>query len=159
DTVDHWAKLFLERYARKHHGPSTLRQCRHVFDNIMLPAWSGRTVHAVTRRDFRELVEAVATAPPIMAHRAHRPVRKPFAWLVGKAVLTASPCAGIKPPAKEHARDRVLSDEEIVRLWAACDAVGGRAGAAIKLLLLTGQRVGEVVSLRRSEIAGDTWSL
>src|SRR5262245_15244133 len=35
DTVDHWAKLFLERYARKHHRPSTLRQCEHVFDDIM----------------------------------------------------------------------------------------------------------------------------
>src|SRR5262249_45251687 len=38
DTVDHWAKLFLERYAHKHHRPSTLRQCEHVFDDIMLPA-------------------------------------------------------------------------------------------------------------------------
>src|SRR5262249_44821196 len=57
------------------------------------------------------------------------------------------------------ARDRVLSDDEIVKLWAACETIGGTAGPAIKLLLLTGQRCGEVVGLRRSEINGDVWTL
>src|SRR5262249_26751559 len=56
DTIDHWAKLFLERYSAKHTRPQTQRQCRHVFNSIVLPAWSGRSVHAITRRDFRELV-------------------------------------------------------------------------------------------------------
>jgi integrase len=53
----------------------------------------------------------------------------------------------------------VLSDDEIRALWSACDEIGGRAGAAIKLALLTGQRIGEVVGMRRSEIAGDVWTL
>ena len=159
DTVDHWAKLFLERYARKHHRPTTLKQCEHVLRRIAVPVWSGRTVHAFTRRDFRELVEAIAEDRPIMANRAHAHLRRFFGWLVEQDVLLASPCTGIKPPAREHPRDRALSDDEIQRLWLACDVVGGRAAAAVKLLLLSGQRAGEVLGLRRSEITGDTWSL
>src|SRR5262249_20631987 len=127
DTIDHWAKLFLERYSAKHTRPQTQRQCRHVFNSIVLPAWSGRSVHAITRRDFRELVEAIAEDRPIMANRAHAHLRRFFGWLVEQDVLPASPCIGVKPPAKEHARDRVLTDDEVRRLWLACDAVGGRA--------------------------------
>src|SRR5262249_38035096 len=103
DTIDHWAKLFFERYARKRHRPTTLKQCELVFRSIVLPAWSGRIVHAITRRDFRELVEAIAEDRPIMANRAHAHVRRFFGWLVEQDVLLASPCAGVKPPAKEHA--------------------------------------------------------
>src|SRR5262245_2649036 len=47
-TVDHWAKLFLERYVRKDTRPNTQGQYEHVFRNIMLPAWSGRSVHSIT---------------------------------------------------------------------------------------------------------------
>jgi integrase len=159
DTVDHWAELFLERYVRKHTRRNTQKQCEHVFRNIMLPAWSGRTVHDISRRDFRELVETVAEDRPIMANRAHSYMRKLFGWLIEQDVLAASPCTGVRPPAKEHARDRLLTDDEVRRLWLACDARGGREGAVVKLLLLTGQRLGEVVGMRRSEIVGDTWSL
>jgi integrase len=159
DTVDHWARLFLERYVRKHTRPATQKQCEHVFRNIMLPKWSGRVIHDVARKDVRELLEAVAEDRPVMANRAHAHARRFFSWLCEQDVIAASPCTGVKPPAKEHARERVLTDDEIRRLWLACESVGGRTGTCVKLLLLTGQRLGEVSGLRRSEIVGDTWSL
>src|SRR5262249_928571 len=124
-----------------------------------LPAWSGRVVHEIERRDVRELVEAVAQDRPVMANRALAHLSKFFNWLCEQDVLKASPCAGVRPPAKEKARERVLSDDEIVALWRACDAVGGREGTVVKLLVLTGQRLGEVIGMCRTEINGDTWSL
>jgi integrase len=160
DTIDHWAKLFLERHARKNTRRNSWRQAQHVFDNIVLPAWSGRSVHDVTRKDVRQLIEDIAEDRPVMANRALSHLRKFCSWLVEHDALVASPCTGVRAPHRETARDRVLTDEEIVRLWHACDAIGGPAGAAVKLLLLTGQRVGEVVSgMRRSAISGDVWSL
>jgi integrase len=159
DTVDHWVKIFLERYARKHTRPNTWRQAEHVFSNIVLPVWSGRSIHDIARKDVRALVEDVAEDRPIMANRALAHVSKLFNWLCERDAIAASPCAGVKPPAKERARDRVLTDDEIKRLWAACDVIGGRIGACAKLLLLTGQRLGEVCGMRRSEITGDTWVL
>jgi integrase len=159
DTVDHWAKHFLDRYVRKHTRPASQRQVEHVLDDIVLPVWRGRLVHDIQRRDIRELVEAVAEDRPVMANRAHAHIRRFFSWLCEQDVIASSPCVGVKPPAKETARDRILSDDEIRALWVACDTVGGFAGPAIKLLLLTGQRCGEVVGMRRSEITGDMWSL
>jgi integrase len=159
DTVERWAAHFIERHAKRKTRQNSWRQAVHVFDNIVLPAWRGRTVHDIKRRDVIELVESVAEDRPVMANRVHAHLSKFFNWLMERDAIEASPVAGTKPPSAEHARDRILSDDEIRQLWLACDAIGGRSGLAIKLMLLTGQRSGEVVGVRRSEITGDVWVL
>jgi integrase len=45
------------------------------------------------------------------------------------------------------------------RLWVACGDIGDPAGACIKILLLTGQRPGEVARMRREHIDGGWWTL
>lgn len=159
DTVERYAGLFIEQHAKRKTRKNSWRQAEHVFANIVLPAWHSRTVHAIQRRDVRELVEGVAADRPIMANRALAHLSKFFNWLCERDVIPASPCAGVKPPSKENARERILTDGEIKALWAACDAIGAPAGPAIQLMLLSGQRCGEVVGMRRSEISGDTWVL
>ena len=46
----------------------------------------------------------------------------------------------------------MLSDAEIRDVWQAADRIGGKFGALVKLLILTGQRRDEVASMRWSEI-------
>jgi integrase len=71
-----------------------------------------------------------------------------FNWAVKKRYLSDNPVEG----ATQHAtvaRSRVLSDEEIRAIWLACDGV---FGTIVKLLILTGQRRGEIAALRREWI-------
>jgi len=159
DTVENLAAQFIERHAKKKTRENSWRQAEYVINRIAVPVWRGRTVHDIKRRDVIDLIEGIAEDRPLMANRVLAHVRKFFSWLCERDIVAASPCVGVKPPAKERARDRILSDDEIVRLWAACDVVGGRVGPVVKLLLLTGQRLGEVVGMRRSEISGDVWVL
>jgi integrase len=60
--------------------------------------------------------------------------------------------ASIKAPARESSRDRVLSEEEIGRIWSACEGMGWPFGPLIQLLLVTGQREDEVAGMRWSDI-------
>ena len=159
DTVERWAAQFIELHARRKTRALTLAQYESVLRRLVLPAWRGRTVHDIKRRDVIELLEQIALDRPIMANRTHGVISKLFNWLCERDVIVASPCAGVKRPSEETARERVLTDREIKRLWLACDAIGGPAGACIKTLLLTGQRRSEVAGMRRSEISGDVWSL
>jgi integrase len=159
DTVDRLTAQFIDQYARRNTRPNSVKQAEHVFRNIVMPAWGGRTVHDIKRRDVHDLVNGVAEDRPVMANRVLAHLSKFFNWLCERDIVPASPCAGVKRPSQETARDRVLSDDEIVKLWAACETIGGTAGPAIKLLLLTGQRCGEVVGMRRSEISADVWTL
>jgi integrase len=159
DTVERWAAQFIELHARRKTRALTLAQYESVLRRLVLPAWRGRTVHDIKRRDVIELLEQIAVDRPIMANRTLGVLSKLFNWLCERDVIVASPCAGVKRPSEENARERVLTDPEIKRLWLACDAIGGPAGACIKTLLLTGQRRSEVAGMRRSEISGDVWSL
>jgi integrase len=159
DTVEQWAAHFIERHAKKKTRENTWRQTVHVFDDIVLPAWRGRVIHDIKRRDIIELIESVAEDRPIMANRVHAHLSKFFNWLCERDVIAASPCAGVKRPSAETARDRILSDAELKALWLACGDIGDPAGACIKILLLTGQRRSEVAGMRRGEINGDVWTL
>jgi integrase len=167
DTVANLAGQFLEKYAKQRTRPQTWKQYEGIFARIVLPAWRGRTVHEIKRRDVIELVERVAEgtgntpARPILANRTLGVVRKFFSWLAARDVVTASPCTGVVPPGKERARDRTLSDDEVVQLWRACDEISPLYGAAIRLLLLTGARRNEIAELPWSEIDPATrlWTL
>jgi integrase len=126
-----------------------------------LPAWRGRTVHDIQRRDIRELVESVAKDRPVMANRALAHLSKFFNWLCEQDIIAASPCAGVKPPTAERARDRVLSDEELRLVWRAADKLGGTFSPLVKMLALTGQRRDEVARMRWEELDLDArlWTL
>jgi integrase len=55
-------------------------------------------------------------------------------------------------------KDRVLNDDEPRRVWLALDTKGSRQMArAIKLLIVTGARVNEVIAAAKPEIKGDIW--
>ena len=56
-------------------------------------------------------------------------------------------------------RERVLADSEIPKFWAAFDTAGLVESTALKMILLTGQRTGEVVHMRREHIVDGWWKL
>jgi integrase len=68
---------------------------------------------------------------------------------------------GMKPPTKERARDRALTDDELRWFWRACETIDWPFGPLAKLLLLTAQRRDEVGGIEWSELSFDqkTWTL
>jgi integrase len=157
DTV---AKL-VEQYAKRH--LSTLKSGDHAkqfLDRFVIPAWGDRNVHDVTRRDVVDLLDGIVDSGRGMTANAVRAyTRAFFNWCVERDVLAVAPTMGVKPPVKPTRGDRVLSDDEIRWFWRACDEMGQPWGPIGKLLILTGQRRGEVVGMTTGEIKGDTWYL
>jgi integrase len=83
---------------------------------------------------------------------------------VEQDLLPTAPTAGVKAPAKETARERVLTDAELAAVWRAADALGPAARAFVRLLILTGQRRDEVAGLRWADVdldaaGGAVWTL
>jgi hypothetical protein len=76
-------------------------------------------------------------------------------------MLKTSPCLGVKPPAAERSRDRVLTDAELHNVWLAAGKIGGPFGALVQLLALTGQRRDEVAQMEWAviDLAGRLWAL
>ncbi len=66
---------------------------------------------------------------------------------------------GLSKPGAETQRDRVLSEDEIRAVWSACDAAPGIIADAFRLMLLTVQRRGEVLSMRWQDVDGAWWTI
>jgi integrase len=119
----------------------------------VLPRWRGHKVHEISRRDVIELLDTICDrGAPVMANRTLAAIRKFFNWCVERDVLQSSPCAGVRAPAVEKARDRVLSDAELSLIWRASVHLGYPWGPLVHLLMLTGQRANEIARLRWTEV-------
>ena len=174
DLFENVARDFIERYAMKSTRESSWRETARILGlrpdadgklveigGDVIPAWKGRKVQDITKRDVIVLLDAVNDRAPIMANRVLAAIRKLFNWCLARDVITVSPCRSVEPPAPENSRERILTDDEIKRLWSATEAEGWPFGPLVKMLLLTGQRLGEVSGMRWDEVDLDAklWTM
>lgn len=157
DLVETIVGQFLERHAK---GKKSHDEIKRMLDHDVLPAWRGRRIQDITRRDVIELMDGlVDRGVGPMTNRVFSVVRKLFNWCVGRDIIVASPFVGLRPPVAEISRDRVLTDDEIKAFWQGTETLGYPFGPLFRLMLLTGQREGEVAGMTTAELHGDLWSL
>jgi integrase len=152
DSVEAVVAAFLEKHAYRKTRASTAWAAERVFNRIVLPAWRGRTIGDIRKRDVIDLIEDVAASGRgCLANKTLAVLSKFFNWLVGRDELALSPVTGVERPYQEKERERVLIDAEVRALWGAC--VGnGPFDQALKLMLLTGARRNEISRMEWSEI-------
>ena len=84
-----------------------------------------------------------------------------FGWAAANDFVTADPTAGVRRPAKEAQRDRVLDDDEIVAFWTTAGKLGNPFSHLFRLMLLTAQRESEVAGMcwLELDLGGQTWTI
>jgi len=131
----------LEAYIIQHVSQNRSARATSQMLRRELGAWSGRSIHEISKRDVIEVVSAVEQrGAPVAANKTLKAIKTFLRWCVGRAVLDQSPAEGIPLPTKEVARDRVLNDDELARVIIAARQIGGPYGGIVELLALTGQR-------------------
>jgi hypothetical protein len=125
DLIETAVAQFVTTHAKRRLKASTAREVERILnkeycDAMARPAAIG---NQTARRD-RWLDGIVDRPAPIAANRALGWFKGLCNFAVERGVLDVSPIAGIKPPAAETARDRVLSDGELRAVWRAADALG-----------------------------------
>lgn len=174
-TIAELADLYLAEGAA-HKKDSTLRADRGRIVHHIKPLLGRKRADQVTRADIERLlidVKSGKTAVPIPPKGERTSGSLPsggagaaaqsvtlmgtlLAFAVQRGVRTDNPARGVKkPPVRKM--ERFLSEAEIARLAEALDADAARSGnpypaAAIKLLLLTGCRRGEIIGLQWAHI-------
>ena len=149
------AAEFMDDHAK---GLRTRDEMQRMLDRDLLPAWSDRPIASITRAEVKALLREKAKTAPIAANRLASLISKLFNWALDEEIVTASPAVRLKRT-EEHERERSLTEDEIRVLWPAFDRIGYPFGHALKFLLVTGQRRGEVADLKWSDIDGDGWKL
>ena len=153
-TVEDVVEQFLDRYARHNHSARTRKESERLLRLYVLSRWGGRRAGSVSRSEVRDMLDRLmADGTPVLANRVHSAARKLFGWAVEQDIIPASPLAGLKAPAVERSRDRVLTDPELRRVWkAAGETTDPIYGAIVRFLILTGQRRGEVAGMEWAEL-------
>ncbi len=135
----------------------TKDEYQRILKKDVYPAMGRLKAESVTRRHVTLLLGNVAERGGIQANRTLAVVRRIFNWAIGEGILEASPASHVKAPARENRRDRVLSPTEVAKFWEVLEeaSMSEAMRNALKLILLTAQRPGEVVNLHWSEVDGD----
>lgn len=161
-TFAELAARYRNEYAKKRN--KSWEHQDYLVQRYVVPDLGRMQVHAIHRRDLRRIFDRLTDHSPSLANQVLFATSAIFAWAIKKDVvdLPANPAKGIEHnPMK--ARERVLSDSEIPAYWNAFDEAGLVRSGALKMLLLTGQRPGEVMAMHHDHIErigdGAWWTL
>jgi integrase len=147
------AQKYLDDYAKL--NKKSWEEDERQINADLLPKWQSRPATEVRSEDLLLLLNAkVKTGAPVAANRLRALVSRIFTFGAGQRLVpaTANPVIGVKKPTKEVSRDRVLSDDEIRRIWDACDTQNPYVSAWFRLRLVTAQRGGELLQMRWGDI-------
>ncbi len=173
---------YIKRHAEV--NKKSWQEDQRILDKEIYPAWERRKAHDITKGDIIALLDKVVDrGSPQTANNIFKIIRKMFNWAVKKDRLKVSPCTGIDMPAPLTMKDRALTADEIKIVWNTLDAchevteivkspkpvkaekdspvlsMTVEVKCALKLILVTAQRPGEVSGLRTSEIDGNWWTI
>ena len=126
-----------------------------MLNRLLLPEFGERNVKDITRSDVRSFLRGLAAKTPVQANRALACIRKIFSWAIKEEVieLESNPASNISAPGgREKPKDRTLNDLEIKRAWNELESDSSGTKRALQLILLTGQRPGEVAGMRWGEL-------
>lgn len=162
------AQEWLDKHASGLKSEGTIRG---LILNDMLPAIGDMKIKDVRRRHIIDLVEGKAKQAPRSAAMLLIYARAVMTFAADREYILVSPVSDLKPssiklegqrdPLKAVKRARVLDADEIRALWNNAEQSGLHRMTALvlKLVLVTGQRPGEVAGMHEDEITGRIWTI
>jgi integrase len=121
-----------------------------------IPRWGKLAAAAVTRGDVRALMARIES--PSIANQTLAAISAIFSWGIEQEIVAANPCRLVRRNVIKS-RERVLSDSELPKFWKAFGDLDPVRGAALKMILLTGQRPGEVSAMRAEHVVDGWWQM
>ena len=148
-------ETYFSQHAEK--ANRSWKQARYLIDRFLLPRWGGLVPNSITRAHVKALMREVTA--PVLANQTLATASAIFSWAIREEVVgvTVNPCSKVDRNAVTS-RERILSDSELPLFWTAFQQAG-EAGKVLKLILLTGQRPGEVSAMKREHIRDGWWEL
>lgn len=156
-TFRRLADAWIERHAKTNRTEGRLYDDRLMLEKDILPAIGNTPADAVEKHDVIRVADAVLQrGAKVRANRTLSLIRTIYRWGGAEGLTRTDPTLGIRKRATERSRDRVLTDAELPVVWEALGktdlpmTAGTRL--AIKLALVTGQRIGMIEGMRRDEL-------
>jgi integrase len=156
ETLKDICELYLAREGDKLRN---LKWRKGVLDRHVYSALGARPIAEIRRSEIVRLLDHIEEkSGPSMATQTLALIRKVMNWHATRSDDFLSPIVRgmARTNRSERARDRVLSDDELRKVWA---IDGGVFGQYVRFLLLTAARRNEASEMTWAEIDGGDWTL
>jgi integrase len=134
--------------------PRTVDEYRRLLHRHLLPKHGTKRLDEITKRDIVSITNALKHTPTECVH-AHTAMRAFFNWTAAQSLIQNSPMSGLPMPVTLSTRERVLSIEELCKIWKAADQME-TFGLIVRLLILIPIRKGEAAALDKTTITDTT---
>ena len=152
------AEQYMAEHVAVRCKPTTARSCRHILDKYLLPRFGRLRLGEITPDHVAALQDRLREKP-IMANQVIDVLSRLFnmATASGEAPVGGNPCRFIKKYPTRSC-ERFLSEREYLRLGSVLDELQAKgkisttAAAGLRLLMLTGCRRNEILTLRWEDV-------
>jgi len=161
-TISDLVKDFEVFIARRRRRPEAVTD---ILDRDVLPVIGDRAVASITTPDVRQVVEAVVKrGASTHAGKVYQVLGQLLRFAQGRGDIASNPADPLDPETlgvENNLSDRFLSSEEIPLFWRALEPVTPTIRSALRLLLLTGVRSGELLQATWEEVdlEAATWTI
>lgn len=162
-SIDFLVSEFTHRYLRPQRKRPEWAEA--ILERDVLPEWKGRDARTITPPEVLELLDAIVDrGAPVLANRTAALLSQLFRFGIHRHIVTTTPVQLLyRPGGKEKPRERTLTEAELKAFLAdpqACTRFE-RLAHVMLVLLLTGQRRGELARAKWSEVdfGAKTWTI
>jgi integrase len=146
-------------FAREGKKLRTVSERQRTLHRLVYPKLGARQIEDIGRKDIVRLLDRIEDengAP--MADHTLAYLRKVLNWHAARTEYRSPIVRGMaRTKPKENARDRILSDDELRKVWRAAGDMKNAFGPFVRFTLLTATRRDEAANMRRSELDDDLW--
>jgi integrase len=125
--------------------PSTQRGYTHILESHYLPVLKNKRMTSITTHMLSAITDDLTDTPSEL-HHAQAVSRTFFRWAKRRQYIAVNPLEGVQL-AKPKRRKRILTDEELRKVWLATYEMEGHFPDIVRLLILMGQRRGETAAM------------
>ena len=153
-TFTDLAAKYVELFARKNN--KSWAQADALVRRHALPRWGKLQASSITRADVKQMMLRIDS--PSVANQTLAAVSAIFSWGMKEEIVAGNPCKLVERN-ESKSRERVLSASELPKFWQAFGDLDPVRGAALKAILLLGQRPGECANMRHEHIIDGWWQM
>lgn len=161
-TIAELSELFLRRYqGLRNRKPSTrtMGEYKNHLYNFIVPQWAEVPVDSVPVNHIINALQQKAEKSPVQANRIQATLSVMFSWAHKNGLMCSNPILGYdRAGGREDSKTRALDFDnrlqelidigELRQLWNSLDGINPKLKHALRMILLTGQRPGEVLNAR-----------
>ena len=161
-TLESLAQDYLESYAKV--KKRSWKEDQRILNSYILKgSIRNKKAKDISRKHLKAILDKmVKENGKVIANQTYSVVRKMFNYALEAEIVEYSTCFGLsRPGGKETPKKRYLMEDEIKEFWLSLEnkAVPAATRDALEIILLLGQRPGEICKMHRNDIKGSWWRI